>query len=686
MEDAGERRADEPLMHRRVRMKDESKKPVRVFEEERRREGEGRKRAEEALQESEAKYRGLVEQAVDGVIIVQDGMFKFANEGMAEITGYTVEEMEGMPFLDMVVPELRDVVAQRFTSRMAGEQLAPAYETKIRCKDGTAKEVEARSRTIQHQGKPANLSIVRDVTERKLMEEALQESERRYRLLAENASDVIYLTDTELRPTYVSPSIMRLVGYSAEEVMSHGLDELLTPASLEVALQALAEDQAIESAGQKEQYRSQPLEMELRCKDGSTVWEETRLTFLRDPDGQIAGYLGVMRDITERKRVEEALQKKTHDLGERVKELDCLYGISRLVGRQGVSLKEILQGAVDLISAACQHPDITCTRIILEDQEFRTDSFRETVWRQASDIFVHGVSVGAVEVFYLEEMPESNEGPFLREERSLIDTIARQVGGITERKRAEQNLQQAYEEELRLRRELDAEMSKRVEFLRALVHELKTPLTSAMASSEMLSAGLPKGPALTLAKNLYRSTSRLNKRIDELLDLARGELGMLHLSCRPTDMLPLLQGVFDDMTTVVSRRGQELALDVPSSLPLIWADEQRLSQVVLNLLSNASKFMAGEGKITLRARKQRAALIVEVQDAGPGIGKEEQQSVFDAYHRLAGGGEHSSGLGLGLALSKTLVELHEGTIWVKSRKGKGSTFGFSLPLHAAIFP
>ena len=133
-----------------------------------------RKRVEE-LRESEGKYSALVEQAVDGIIIAQDGVLKFANRAHAEMTGYTVEEMEGMPFLDTVAPELRDVVAQRFGSRMAGEQLSPVYETKVRCKDGTVREVEARSRTIQYQGRPADLSTVRDVTERKRMEQQLKE-------------------------------------------------------------------------------------------------------------------------------------------------------------------------------------------------------------------------------------------------------------------------------------------------------------------------------------------------------------------------------------------------------------------------------------------------------------------------------------------------------------------------------
>jgi PAS domain S-box-containing protein len=151
-------------------------------------------------------------------------------------------------------------------------------------------------------------------------------------------------------------------------------------------------------------------------------------------------------ESTERRQTEEALRRQTHDLGERVKELDCLYGISQLAAKRGVSFDEILQGTVDLIPPAWQYPEVTCARIRLEGQEFVTKDCKETVWRQACDILVGGEPIGAVEVYYLEEMPTSDEGPFLNEERNLIDAIARRVGDITERKRAEQALQNALED------------------------------------------------------------------------------------------------------------------------------------------------------------------------------------------------------------------------------------------------
>jgi len=251
---------------------------------------------------------------------------------------------------------------------------------------------------------------------------------------------------------------------------------------------------------------------------------------------------------------------------------------------------------------------------------------------------------------------------------------------ITERRGAEERLRQACEEETRARREVEAEMKKRAEFLRALVHELKTPVTAALASSELISSELQEGPLLALAKNLYRSIDGLNNRIDELLDLARGELGMLELRRRAVELLPVLRESFDDMAPAVSGCGQTFVWDVPSYLPRVWADEQRLRQVVMNLLGNASKFTPEGGRITLRARGKGKRLVVEVEDTGLGTSREEQERLFDPYYRVARDRDRLTGLGLGLALCKTLVDQHGGKIWVKSRQGEGSTFGFWVPM------
>lgn len=144
--------------------------------------------------------------------------------------------------------------------------------------------------------------------------------------------------------------------------------------------------------------------------------------------------------ITRRRKIEETLRKRTYDINERVKELECLYGISGLVEKRHIPLSEILKSAVDLISSAWQYPEITCARIIVENQTFKTNNFRETAWKQAADIVVHDKQTGTLEVCYLEERPESDEGPFLSGERSLINAIAELLGGIIDHKKAEEEI------------------------------------------------------------------------------------------------------------------------------------------------------------------------------------------------------------------------------------------------------
>ena len=241
-------------------------------------------------------------------------------------------------------------------------------------------------------------------------------------------------------------------------------------------------------------------------------------------------------------------------------------------------------------------------------------------------------------------------------------------------------VRQRYEQERRLRTQLEAEIQKRIEFTRALVHELKTPITPVMAASELLLEELSGGPLQALAESIERGASHLNVRIDELLDMARGEIGTLQVEPIEMDPLPVLREVGRGAMPAAIRNDQTITLDLPESLPAVIADEERLRQVVLNLMNNASKFTPAGGEITLTARPEHDTLVVEVIDTGRGITRGEQERLFEPYARSASDVGRLSGLGLGLSLAKTLVELQGGRIWVNSRRGKGSTFAFAVPL------
>jgi PAS domain S-box-containing protein len=274
---------------------------------------------------------------------------------------------------------------------------------------------------------------------------------------------------------------------------------------------------------------------------------------------------------------------------------------------------------------------------------------------------------------HLEELVKQRSADLQKSNQQLHREISRS-------KLMEKKIKVVYEEEKRLRHELQEQLQQRTDFTRALVHELKTPLTPVLAASDVLFANLEKEPWRSLAKNISLGAYQLNKRTDELFDVAKGEIGMMVLDHHSLDPLQLLTDLVDYMTPEAAKRGLSLKLEAPRSLRNLWADEDRLRQIVLNLLDNALKFTPRGGKITVRAGEKANDLIVEVQDTGPGIAREEKQWLFEPYRRLEREARHSGGLGLGLALFKMLVELHRGTVWVKSKKGRGSTFGFSIPI------
>jgi len=252
---------------------------------------------------------------------------------------------------------------------------------------------------------------------------------------------------------------------------------------------------------------------------------------------------------------------------------------------------------------------------------------------------------------------------------------------------SEAELRELFKQEQTLRQDLEVEINKRVEFTHALVHELKTPITPVLASSELMLEEVKEGGTLwELAQNINHGAHNLNQRIDELLDLARGEVGMLHLNPESIDSGQLLRSLVDSVKPLARKNNLLLNAELPPSLPVIQADEDRLRQVVLNLLNNAFKFTPAGGSVTVRARTGGSSLVVEVQDTGRGIDKAEQERLFEPYQQLEEERARLGGLGLGLSLSKKLVELHGGQIWVQSEKGKGSTFSFSIPMEVSEPP
>ncbi len=376
------------------------------------------------------------------------------------------------------------------------------------------------------------------------------------------------------------------------------------------------------------------------------------------------------------------LREITNNLTERVKELNCLYGLSRLFENQSLTIENILQGVINLVPPAWQYPEVTSARIKLKNSEFKTANFQPTVWIQKQNIIVNQKRFGSIEVYYLEARPQFDEGPFLKEERNLLYVIAERLGHTIERKMAEDNVKFLYHREHELREKLQDEMRVRVDFTRKLIHELKTPLTSLIATSQLLYDETTGEKYGKLAKYIWDSAENLNRRIDELHDVIRGEIGTLKLNIQRVNISELLKSVIDETSALAQQSDVSIGLEIKEPFPDVYADADRLRQIILNLINNALKYAREGKKITILASAQTRYVQIEVRDFGPGIPDDRQSTLFEPGYQLKHHEDRAGGLGIGLALCKTLIELQGGQIRVKSSMGKGSSFYFTVP----VFP
>jgi len=220
-------------------------------------------------------------------------------------------------------------------------------------------------------------------------------------------------------------------------------------------------------------------------------------------------------------------------------------------------------------------------------------------------------------------------------------------------------------------------------FLSALGHELKTPLTAIIASTGLMLEELEnrqEAQLLKIAQNISRSAASLQNRLSELLNLSKNKDAVFGINKKGFDFSKLAEEVVDAVSSLIEQKQLTLKVEVPPYVQ-INADEQRVEQILLNLLSNAIKFTPKGGELVLRTENEGNRLIVQIKDNGPGIPNDEKQKLFRPYYHLSTDRVSIPGIGLGLAITKQLVELHGGAIWVQSEVGKGSTFSFSLPLN-----
>lgn len=272
------------------------------------------KQTESELAKSEHKYRQLAEGMPALIcIFLPDSTLTYVNKAYGELFQKRPDDLIGRKFLDFFPDEkIRENVRRQYMS-LTPENPVNIYEHEVSVADGSNQRRWYRwtdHAFFKDNGQISHFqSIGQDVTEHKRTQDVMRKNEAQYRLLAENATDVIWVVDLSMRLSYISPSVKRLLGLTVEEAMARTMRQAFTPLAFKKAMQIFTEEMAMENAGGDDSTRSRIVELELIRKDGSTVPVEGNFRFIRDPSGEAKGILAIIRDITERKRTEEALRE-----------------------------------------------------------------------------------------------------------------------------------------------------------------------------------------------------------------------------------------------------------------------------------------------------------------------------------------------------------------------------------------
>ena len=626
-----------------------------------------RQRVETALQDSEEKYRLVVEHASDAILVAQDGMMKFVNPKVQEITGYSEGEVTSRPFPEFIHPEDRQMVVERHQRRLQGKPVPPVYPFRIVTKAGEDCWVEIRAVVISWKGKPATLNFLTDITERRKAEEALRKNEAKYRELVENANSIILRRDSEGRITFFNEFAQRFFGFREEEILGRNVVGTIVPEK-ESSGRDLAQ-MIRDISRHPERYATNENENVLR--NGERVWVAWTNKPILDPDGKLAEILCIGNDITERKRAEERLAESE------VKYRTLVEGMSEAV------MQVDNDDRVQFVNPQfCQmigyREDELLGRVGYEiyfDPEEQELIRRKNRLRleKASDAYETRMRKKTGE----EVLVRISGSPVTDAQGNVVGSIG-VITDITERKLLEAEFLQAQKMEALGR------------LAGGVAHDFNNLLTSIMGYSDLLAKKLaeddPSGPLRRYADIILSSANRAANLTQQLLSLSRRHA----VQMRVLDLNEVVAGVERILRGLI-REDMELTIHVEGALGRVKADSVQIEQVLMNLAVNALDAMPRGGRLSIRtanvvldksyARRRREVapgpyVMIAVSDTGHGMDAEVQSHLFEPFFTTK---EKGKGTGLGLSTAYGIVQQMGGHIEVESALGKGSAFKIYLP-------
>ncbi len=619
-----------------------------------------RKRAEAALRQSEEKYRALFVGCPQGILAAdaETGRFLYVNPAICRMLGYSAEELCQLRVADIHPRDALGHVQSEFKLLVAGIKSHAAAIPMLR-KDGSIFPADVTAAPTEANGQKYVVGFFSDVTGRQVAEEALRESEVRHRTILQTAMDGFWVLDKEGRLLDVNTAYCRMSGYSREEL------QVMKISNLEVHEAPEETSSHISKIIAKGEER---FETRHRRKDGSIIDVEVSSQF------RSGFFYTFLRDITERKRVEQALRESE------AQQKAILNGITTNIALVDKQMRILWANQASAISVNKRPEDLVGHPCYA----FWGDSAKPCANCPTIIAVQTGQSAHKIVVSPDGRIWDEASEPIL-DAAGNVTAVVEIAQDITERKRAETEL-------VRAKEAADAANRAKSEFLATMSHELRTPLNPVLGFTDLLA----QAPNLTDEQRSWLGMVSQRGRdllhlIEAVLDLSKIEARKIEIRRHPLALRQTMRDLTASTAPAAEKKGLDLVWEVDPDLPdAIMADGFRLRQVLLNLLNNAIKFTP-RGRIRVQVQDGRAAplarppeagevaLLFRVQDTGIGIAADRQAAIFEAFtHADHQHAVEYGGAGLGLAIAWQLVDLMGGRIWVKSREHHGSTFFFTV--------
>ncbi|HRE18121.1 MAG TPA: PAS domain S-box protein, partial [Rhodocyclaceae bacterium] len=620
--------------------------------------------AEEALSRSQEKYRHVIENVLEGITVLQKGAFAFINPKGCDILQHSEEELIGRPFVELLHPDDRALVADRHARRIRGEEVEASYDVRVITGQGETRWVELGVVLLIWDGEPATLCFFSDISARKALEASLKQSLIDREIVLDNSIVGIAFVGADGKVHLGNRAMCEMFGVNHAEHVR--LNEEYQYGSREDFLRVKAMMAKGNINGQ-----GFAAEVQMRRRDNGLIWVSLFGKAVR-PDDPSKGTVWSLLDITRRKELEFALQKTSSER-EIILE-SALVGISFMVNGQNQWVNKTFAA---MFGYAPEELIGKSTRL-----HFPSDESWNNLAKLSDPVLQRG------EQFSIEWEAMRKDGtifwvqcyancvvpndPSRGSIWSLLD--------ITERRQAEDETRMA----LAKQKELNLLKSR---FVSMTSHEFRTPLAAILSSAELLrhySDRMPPEEKEELFESIEASIGRMTQMLDNILIIGRADADHLDFKPMPVRIGDLVEALVSEVRSAVVADGREtpeFVVSVEADTEILWLDEKLVRHILGNLLSNAFKYSPSGGVVRFDTRMEEGNLAFTVTDQGIGIPEDELHRLFESFHRANNVG-NIPGTGLGLAIVKKAVDAHCGTIAVTSKVGEGTCFRVSLPAQA----